>query len=483
MKAGDLTKPYVSTSPTQWLALLDALSMPATIFDRDLVFLGQNTAHEAMTGTRRQDIIGRSMFDAFPPEPGPHAPSAEEAIRASVDRVWSTREAHTLPVQEHALQDETGAWQAYSWKITHAPIIENGAVTAILQTAENVTGEMLQRSLYEAHRLAAQDAAAVSFFSYELASQLFVRSTAVDALFGFAEDEAEPLAAPFFDRIDPDDLPAVQEELSRIASAPLGTPARFDFRVNIPGLDDPKRVRARGAMVIDPADQQQKLVGVFVDMTDFEMARGRLEQAVEDKEHLLVEVNHRVKNSLQLASSILRMEARKTSNPETKDVLANANARVDAIAEVHGGIYVGGDVTRAPIGEVLTNIVDALGRSVGAGDTSAEISCKATEVSLPTDLAVAFGLLVNELLTNALKYGGEPTCAPIDVHTAIDGDVVELTVSNDTAREVDDDRPNGTGIGTTLVKGFVRQLRGEMKAGPDGDRYKVTVTFPLPGKA
>lgn len=475
------TKPLPKTLSGlhHWQVLLDAIVTPATVFDHQLVFLAQNKAHEDMTGTSRVDVLGRYMFDAFPAEPRPNAPSAEDAIRSSVYKVVSTRAADTLPVQEHALQNEKGEWESFFWRMTHAPLFEDGEVAAILQTSENVTEATLERDLAEAQQLAVEQATNVSFFSYELESDLFVRSAAVDALFGFEPNEAGLLAAPFFERISPHDLPAVQSELDRLKRSPLKTPAEFDYRVERPGSNAVRFVRGRGAMVVDPRDRKRKLVGVLVDMTDVAETQNRLEQLVQDKENLLIEVNHRVKNSLQLASSVLRMEARKADTEDVRDVLATANARVDAIAEVHGETYIGGDVTRVSTSEILKNIVSASGRSVGAGDTSASIECDAAEFSLPTDLAIAFGLLVNELLTNAIKYGGAGSARAIRVATVLGGDAVVLSVSNDKSREVGDGANSGTGIGTSLISGFVRQLGGTLSNVDHGDRFEVTVVFPL----
>ena len=466
-----------SASFSHWDALLDAIAQPTTIFDRDLVFLGQNAAHEVMTGTRRADVIGRFMFDVFPPEPGPEAPNAQAAVGASVDRVWHSRQPHTLPAQQHALRQGNGAWKNHFWKITHAPIIEGDEVVAVLQTSENVTETILERWLNEAEKLAVQDATAVSFFSYEPKSQRFERPGALDDLFGFEEGEAGPLAGPFFERIVPNDLPAVVAEFCRIAGEPLGKPARFDCRVSIPGVEFQRHVRARGALVVDPADQMQKLVGVVVDMTEFEQTREQLEQAIRDKENLLIEVNHRMMNSLQLASSILRLEARDTMNETAREVLVTANARVDAIAEVHGSIYRGGDVTCAPTDMILNGVVDGLRRSVGAGDTAPEITCEADEFYLPTDLAISFGLLANELLTNALKYGGDSDAGPIEVNSAYEGNVARLSVCNDRKDHEDGQASNSTGVGSKLIDGFVRQLGGELSSTLQGNRYVTMVSF------
>lgn len=463
-----------------WSVLLDAVPMSAVIFDRQMICLAQNAAHERMTGVGRENLVGRYMFDPFPPDPAPGAPNAEVAIRASVDRAWITKLSDSPPIQEHPLNTSDGVWETHAWRVTHSPLIRNGEVAAMLQTSEKLTEAALERALGHAQRLAAQNAAAISYFSYEPVSRQLARSEAVDSLFGFVSDEAGAFGAAFAERICPEDYPALKAELDRVRAAPVGTPFSIDFRILVPDEETPRFVRTRGAVVIDPADKVKKLVGAVADITDIEATRRQLEEAVQDKERLLVEVNHRVKNSLQLASSVLRMEARKADSEQIADVLDMANARVDAIAEVHAGLYLGGDVTQTSAGAVLRNIVASLGQSAGAGDTAAALHVSAAEFSLPTDLAIAFGLLVNELTTNALKYGGEPSAAPIEISTELKDDGVVLVVSNDVV-EADAERaaPTGTGVGSQLIEGFVRQLKGEMTSDRTDGRFKVEITFPL----
>lgn len=461
--------------------LFDALPGAKLIFDRDLIILKQNKAHEDMTMSQREDVVGRYLFNAFPPEPGEDSPSAETAIRESVKYVFETGGTDEMPIQEHALLVGKQMWQTRFWRVTHSPITKDGEILAVLQTSEDVTVEMLQKSLSEARNVAAQEAAAVSYFSIDLTSGLFTRGKTVDELFGFAPDEAGMFVQPFFDRILPDDWERVEEELERIQASPLGTIAKFDYRIQIPEAEEIRFVRARGAMVVDPEDRIRKLVGVFIDMTDTEHNRASLVQALQEKENLLIEVNHRVKNSLQLVTSILRMEARRIANPEVERILTIANSRVEAIAEVHSGLYVGNDVTRVSTRTLVNNLVLALGRSVGSGDIAPDIDYTAAEFSLPTELAIAFGLLVNELLTNALKYGGTAENRPIVLETRRKGKTVSLHISNDIAPIAPlEKESSGTGVGTQLIQGFVRQLRAEMETSKEDGQFRVSVTFDLP---
>ena len=95
--------------------------------------------------------------------------------------------------------------------------------------------------------------------------------------------------------------------------------------------------------------------------------------------------------------------------------------------------------------------------------------------------AIAFGLLVNELLTNALKYGGTADNRPIVLETRREGKKVSLTISNDIVpAETLEHEANGTGVGTQLIQGFVRQLRAEMETSKEDGQFRVRITFNLP---
>lgn len=461
--------------------IFDALPDAALIFDSDLRLLKQNSAHEQMTRTRREDVVGQLMFDAFPPAPGAESASAEKAIRASTARVLETGKADEPLIQEHALKTYNGTWETHYWRIKHVPVLIDNRPKYIMQISKDVTEDILERTLGDAQRVAAEAAAATSEFSYDPVSGIFLRPVSVDQLFGFDAGEAGMLATRFFERIYAEDLPSVDEELDRIYKAPLGTPASFDFRVLIPQTGKTKYVRARGEMVIDPKDKIRKLVGVFVDMTDALMTRRELEQTVREKENLLIEVNHRVKNSLQLVTSVLRLEARRISDPVVLNILEKAKSRVEAIASVHGELYIGGDVTQVATKPLIDSLVESIGRSIGAGDLAAEIECQTDDFSLPTDAAVGFGLLISELLTNAVKYGGAKGSAPVTLVTARNGDQVHVSIANDIADAQLTENENSTGVGTRLIKGFTRQLKAEMLAHQTDGRYVVDLNFALPG--
>tara|TARA_R110000850_G_scaffold80785_6_gene173398 strand:+ start:11633 stop:12862 length:1230 start_codon:yes stop_codon:yes gene_type:complete len=187
---------------------------------------------------------------------------------------------------------------------------------------------------------------------------------------------------------------------------------------------------------------------------------------LEEKEILLGEVNHRVKNSLQLVSSILSLQARAAPN-DAAELLKAASARVQAISSVHAGLYHDDDVRTVEFGGYLRRFCDRLADAMGAGERKISLQVEAEEIVLSADKAVPLSLVVNELVTNAFKY------AFADEHIGSEGtdDNATVTVrlfSNDSGTVCVEVADNGTSAGTQSgLKSFTNEqdISGNEKSG------------------
>ena len=206
---------------------------------------------------------------------------------------------------------------------------------------------------------------------------------------------------------------------------------------------------------------------------ELEKAQRALEAQVQQKDLLLKEVNHRVKNSLQIVSSILQLQIPDTQSTEVADALRSAAARVLAIAAVHERLYTGEDATVVRLDAFLSDLCGEIGRAYGCPPDGIETDVQ--RVDVPTDMAVPLALIVNELVTNVVKHVGPP-CA-ISLRSEV-GNALKLIVS-DTGQGPPQDQPRH-GLGTRIVNAFSTQLDAnvETKQAPEG--YRIELTVPLP---
>ena len=206
---------------------------------------------------------------------------------------------------------------------------------------------------------------------------------------------------------------------------------------------------------------------------ELEKAQRALEAQVRQKDLLLKEVNHRVKNSLQIVSSILQLQVPHTQSTEAADALRSAAARVLAIAAVHERLYTGEDASVVRLDIFLSDLCSEIGRAYGCPDG---ITTDVQRVSVPTDMAVPLALIVNELVTNVVKHVGPP-CG-IRLRSEV-GNALKLTIS-DTGQGPPKDHQQRLGLGTRIVNAFSTQLDAnvETKQAPEG--YRIELTVPLP---
>lgn len=224
----------------------------------------------------------------------------------------------------------------------------------------------------------------------------------------------------------------------------------------------------------DPAagrcDMGARLFAELEDLRELNK-RQQLETEVAHKELLLREVNHRVKNSLQIVSSILHLQTA-SAGAEASVEIRNASARIMAIAAVHERLYKGGSVTTVSLDSFLKDLCGNIADSLGCTDG---LVVDLTAIDVPTDKAVPLALIVNELVTNAIKYGK----LPCRVETHADGDKLTLRVSDKGQGPASEHRK---GLGSRIVKAFAKQLGGELREVREPNRYAVEIEIPSTSK-
>ncbi len=146
---------------------------------------------------------------------------------------------------------------------------------------------------------------------------------------------------------------------------------------------------------------------LFRNLHDLYLGKEEMEQKANEKEMLLKEVHHRVKNNLQTVSSLLRMQGRAVEDPHTLSQIQSSQNRVVCMAMVHEMLYMREDLSCIEYSTYVQQLADYLVKSVKGSDTDIRLRIDIPEVELGIDTALPLGLLINEAVTNALKYGFE----------------------------------------------------------------------------
>jgi two-component sensor histidine kinase/ActR/RegA family two-component response regulator len=208
-------------------------------------------------------------------------------------------------------------------------------------------------------------------------------------------------------------------------------------------------------------------------------ARDRFEALAAERALLMREVNHRVGNSLQLISSILTLQANASGKTDVRDALVDATGRVLAVAQLHRRLYTSNDVQSVAVDQYLTALVEDLRRSAESNGL-AQLTLSCQPISIDPDRAVAIGVIVNELVMNALKYAypGEKGPIRVDVKDS-DGSRAVLTVEDDGVGTMPRADPKSTGLGQRIVRAMGEKLGARIEHDGSHSGTRVVVSFEL----
>ncbi len=197
-------------------------------------------------------------------------------------------------------------------------------------------------------------------------------------------------------------------------------------------------------------------------------------------EVLLVEVNHRVANSLSLVAAMVSLQAKAVSSQVAKEALGETQARIFAISLVHKRLYSSGDVRFVSLDEYLSSLLENLETSMRDEGHGASLVADLEPLKLRTDASVNLGIVVTEWVTNAFKYAYPDGPGEIRVRLRhLPDGRVELAVEDDGVGHPDDGSVKGTGLGTRIVKAMAGSMGAELEYVRRQKGTAVRLIFPL----
>jgi len=234
---------------------------------------------------------------------------------------------------------------------------------------------------------------------------------------------------------------------------------------------------------LNPIDTEDgpMVLSAIVDISDRKQKEERIRAALREKDILLGEIHHRVKNNLQIVDSLLDLQLSKLDDPIVAGMLRDSQSRIRSMVLIHQTLYQSNDFARVDFAAFLDSLVPTLVASYGLDSNRITLSLKVKEVQLPLNAAIPCGLIVNELVTNAFKHAFPGTRrGAIAIELADDGQGwIDLTASDDGIGLPSGlDLETTTSLGLQLVSLLTDQLGGSIQI-ERGGPTRFHLRFPI----
>ncbi|MBM9537824.1 histidine kinase dimerization/phosphoacceptor domain -containing protein [Desulfobulbus alkaliphilus] len=341
-----------------------------------------------------------------------------------------------LPKESVVLNQPQSTLREYLWLIVGLAlfvIVETVLILALIKKSRHyrMVKEALGKS--EERFSLAMQAAKDGIFDWNLETDEVYYSPGWKQMFGYREEEVENRISEWERLTVAEDVKStwqlVQEHLA-------GKRERFAAEFKMHHKDGHLiDVLARGRAVIDATGKPVRLVGTHVDITERKRHEQQLATALGEKEVLLREVHHRVKNNLAAIISLMDMQRRTLEEPKGQVILSELSNRIRSMSLVHEKLYRADSLASIDFHDYLQALISHLRTTFGSPGIIVRVD--APGVTIPLDLASPCGLIVNELVTNALKYAfpeGKPRPGKGDCRILVrlhrDKDTYTLTVAD-----------------------------------------------------
>ena len=302
-------------------------------------------------------------------------------------------------------------------------------------------------------------------------------SPSVLPILGYTMEEA--LDSHWEESITPESRVKARDQLVRACSAV--TPLR-DYYDQICKDGSVKTMEITISTINDPDGKPTHLLGVARDATERVRDKINLEAALRQREVLLKELEHRVKNTLAMISSLLSLASEQVKDPEDAGLFEESQTRVDALALVYQKLLRSSDAARIDLGLYLSDLCSSVRSSFSRDAAEVDIEVGKDSFTVDSRIAAPIGLAVNELVTNSIKYAILPDRGlklNLEVRRPKEGTVDIRYGDNGPGLPAGFDVEKSTGLGFLLLRNLVSQLNGEfsLESGGEGARFRITFPY------
>jgi PAS domain S-box-containing protein len=422
-----------------------------------------NDAHAAFLG-RRGDEVERKPILNFVPADEARARIEDnrmlfrDKVRTEYD-VWRT--------------DASGARRLLH--IVKTPKLnDSGKVEYVVCSAEDITERKLnEEALHESEEkfrtIFDSNSAAIAIIEPD--STILLVNETFCRISGYERHEA--VGASWMRLIPPEELERMKEYNRRRLINPQDPPQQYEFTYHTKKGD-----MRRALMSVSYIPSLNKIISSFTDITELKRVEQALAKSLEEKGGLLRELQHRVKNSLQIITGLVELETNLSKDPATIEALQHIRNRIRSLGNLYDLLYRSEEVRAVRLDQYLDQLCRSLIETYTSDRGRIELRMQLSETRIEVKRAIPVGLIVNEILTNALKYafpGGRS--GTIHVGLGRSGDELFLEVGDDGAGlPAEFDPEKSKGLGSQLILLLVEQLDGSLvlERGA-GTVYRITI--------
>ena len=378
------------------------------------------------------------------------------------DRGWRVRRDGSkfwANVAIAALRDETGNLKGFS--------------QVVCDLTERKQSEESLRQNEERLKLALS-AAQIGTWDWNIVTNSVIWSENQELLFGLTPGTFKGTYEAFIERVHPEDRQLFTKVTTR-AIEETGICDR-EFRIICPD-GNIRWLAGKGRIIYDETGSAVRMLGININITAHKQAAEQIKASLREKEVFLTELHHRVKNNLQIISSFLNLQSGYIEDAKTLEILKAAENRVVSMALVHEQLYLSQNLAQVDSASYIKHLASNLFSSYNINTDAIKLKINIDKILLSVNTAITCGLIINELISNALKYAfpeGQSGEIKINFQSAR-GQIILIVSDNGIGLPENVDLQKTESLGLQIVLTLTNQLQGKIEIERNnGTEFRMT---------